>query len=353
MDDQNNPNQPSPNPTFPLANPLPATPSNNSNLDPFPTPQSTTPTWEPITPEPPIQSPENPVLQPNPNTTEPAWNPQPSAPMAEPPAPEPLLENSAPTSVVPTWSPSINQPTAPIPTSLEPNLGSIPYVNPTQEPVTQQAVIENPTTPTAIPTFTPTDQPSTLDSSLNPTGAPNSQPNMNVFPESSTLNPAPQFTAEPAPTDLSQLSGAETQPPPEMYTPPVSNNENLIIPTSQPSAIPENLGPQDPKKSIMPILLIIGGVIVLLVAAASAYFILGIGNPSTTETTSLPSQQAPLTNPPRQVVQPTAAPAVEATDSASFGSLNGTSEGSTTSSKPASALEAVRQRQQPSPSPTK
>lgn len=173
---------------------------------------------------------------------------------------------------------------------------------------------------------------------------------INTSDVSSNPSNPPSISAEPAPTDLSQLTGSGEQPPPDVYVPPVSSPENLVVPA--PSSHPEsiNVAHNSPKKSLL--LIIGGGIIVLIVSAASAYFILGIGKPATpAPQTSLPAQQA-LTNPPKQIAatpQPTAIetsnPDATASGNTTLGSL--TSDSSSPSAKPASALDRLRQRQTP------
>lgn len=165
-------------------------------------------------------------------------------------------------------------------------------------------------------------------------------------PSGNTTPPGPNITSEPAPTDLSQLTGNSDQPPPpEVYNPPVSNPENLVVPQT-PSA--ETIHSGSSGNSKMPLFLIIGGIIVVLVvAAASAYFILGVGKaPEPTPAPSLPAQ-APLTNPPKQVPVATplsASSSAQATGSASLGGLGNSNSASGSSGL--SAVERLKARQQ-------
>lgn len=153
------------------------------------------------------------------------------------------------------------------------------------------------------------------------------------------LGPVP--TNEPAPTDLSQLTGNGDQPPPpEVYVPPVTSPENLVLPSTPTS--PEAISTASNHSTLMPKLLIGGGVVVvILVTVASAYFILGIGKPAQNPSpASLPAQQAPLTNPPPALSPP---PTPEAAVSAS--------PTASASASPSSAIERLRQRQSPTPTP--
>src|SRR5258708_7780987 len=177
--------------------------------------------------------------------------------------------------------------------------------------------------------------------------APN-PPAMPIITDNSTT-PPPLTTTEPAPTDLSQLTGSGNEPPPpDIYTPQVTG-DNLVVPS--PSPIPESVPATEKKGNLTKILIVVGGLLVLLgVTAASAYFILGIGKPATPLPTSLPAQtQPPLTNPPTQTEQQPAVVPNQASSSASFGNLNGASS----SAKPSSAIDVLRQRQtSPTPAST-
>lgn len=97
-----------------------------------------------------------------------------------------------------------------------------------------------------------------------------------------------------------------------------------------------------PKKMI-----VIGAAVLVVVIAASAYFILGVGQ-QPTEQTSLPAVQAPLTNPPKVTMpSPTLLPPPPSTGSASFGNLDGATPPPSTGSASGgtSALDLLRQRQ--------
>ncbi|MBI2595775.1 hypothetical protein HYW46_03530, partial [Candidatus Daviesbacteria bacterium] len=101
---------------------------------------------------------------------------------------------------------------------------------------------------------------------------------------------------EPAPTDLSQLTGNNHQPPPDIYIPSVSNNENLIVPNNS-AAVPESINTSH-HSSVLKILLI-GGLFLILTGAASAYFILGLGKSPAPEPTPNPTEQ------PSAITKPT------------------------------------------------
>lgn len=167
---------------------------------------------------------------------------------------------------------------------------------------------------------------------------------------------SPQLTTppEPAPTDLSQLTGnSEQMQPPEVYTPPVSTPENLVIAAQAP--LPESLHAESKESKIPPkAILGLGVALVLIISALSAYFILGVGKPTEDSTTSVPAEQSQssLTNPPRQQINTsqtnTATPDTTTSSSDSSGSSFGSVSGSksATSSGSQSALDLLKQRQQ-------
>lgn len=319
--------------------------NSNSDNNPPPTPPPLGPTPADGFTSLPSQAPPADTSAPN------SFN-QPPPPAAAPPAPvEPSQEPTPPVTPTQDFNPqsSFNQ----IP-SLDPNLtNTMPPAqdNPATPP---PPPVENP-----IPTFldqTPqnsqpadlANQAAALNQVLN-NPAPVTPPTTGWGDIPNT--PTPPISSEPAPTDLSQLTGSAEQnsPPPDVFVPPATPAENLVIPAMSPN--PEAVGTAAPSSPKMTKLLIGGGVVVvLLVVAASAYFILGIGkndDSSTPESTqSLPAQQAPLTNPPRQVIAPPPLPepSEEASESGSLGSLT-TGGTASASANPTSAIERLRQRQ--------
>ena len=119
---------------------------------------------------------------------------------------------------------------------------------------------------------------------------------------------------ENAPTDLSHLiAGDESHHQPgDVYAPTVAQDQNpAVSPVQSPTATDGSTPPPGKHLNLTKVLLVAGIPIILIVAALSAYLILGIGKPAapdTTNQTSLPveqtKQQAPLTNPPQQIIAP-------------------------------------------------
>lgn len=305
----------------------------------------------------------------DPNNPGPSSQPQPSNFNLDPNTNSSPSTAGSPFDQTNQTQPPIFQPDQSFPTPTSPptdpnqwNISANPppsFVSPAQTP--QEPGENSPPVPTFPLPDTP--QPGGISPNLNLQPPANSAPTdinaalnlpvgqINTSDVSSNTSNSPSISAEPAPTDLSQLTGSGEQPPPDVYVPPISSPENLVIPA--PSSHPESINASTHKSSIKTKLLIIGGVIIILiVSAASAYFILGIGKPATPPPqTSLPAQQA-LTNPPKQVaatVQPTPVitsnPDATASGNTTLGSL--TSDSSSPSAKPASALDRLRQRQTP------
>lgn len=314
----------------------------------------------------------------NPNTPNSTNNPpfQPSSdvgsfppsPTAPPPTSEPTpswpsdltsASTSIPTPPTSTWTPAgqnnpLTPPTVePSPTPSNP-LPATPDQTPTWTPPDQTIPQPEPTIPPMpeptpppsgagpTPTFTPPPSiPPTSDTGQatgspldNPWGAPSQPPSLDQPPP--TTQPSwTNVPTEAAPTDLSHLISNNQ---PEQATPPVS--ETLVAPSATPAPEVPNLSTETHKG--MPKWLIGLGVgLLVLVVGASAYFILGIGQP--TKTTSLPATTTPKTTevkPPPPIVTPSAQPA--ATESANFGQLGGSSSGS----QATSAADLLRQRQQ-------
>lgn len=242
-------------------------------------------------------------------------SPTPTNPLAGPAPTNPLSDNFTANTISPTQDTGISPQTI----SASPQESAWPAAVPA-------AQSQNPT-----PTFTPP-APTEPSAHADLAAALNAPVPGSPAP---TLSPLPP--TEPAPTDLSQLTGNNEQPPPpEIYTPPVSNQDTLVV-QNQPQAIPESMKTPESHSSLPKFLIFGGVVVVLLVAAVSAYFILGIGKQSSTPQST--TQPAPTAEP--SVVIPSASPG-------NFGDLNGSS--ATSSSKPKSAIDLLRERQSPSPS---
>jgi len=151
-----------------------------------------------------------------------------------------------------------------------------------------------------------------MDQSIPESGAAVSS----ISPEQpqASANPLPDINpAENAPTDLSHLiAGDETTPQQTngMYTPPTTTDQNPPIPPAQTEAADGQTPPPGKHLNLTKVLLVAGIPIILIVAALSAYLILGVGKSApATDQTSLPVEQtkqnqAPLTNPPAQIVAP-------------------------------------------------
>ncbi|MBI2021271.1 hypothetical protein HYS93_00095 [Candidatus Daviesbacteria bacterium] len=258
-------------------------------------------------------------------------------------------------SAIPPWVPSSDPVQAASTTTGTPNLVADSGINPipdsastaevpipTFQPPQQSADPLNPIEPSASPPFS-LDTTTPIPSSFNPLMPNNSQPTINP------AAPSPAVPAEPAPTDLSHLSGENTQPPPpEVYTPPVAQPENLVVPQTSP--IPESINASPSGSKLSKVFIIVGFILILGVSAASAYFFLGIGKKTQP---SSPANQQPLTTPPRDLL-PSPSPEESeqtATGSSDFSNLtNSPTHPASASASPSSALERLRQRQQ-SPTP--
>lgn len=279
----------------------------------------------------------------------------PEAPAAAPPSPTPGLPNPQlpidPTQVQfqPPGSLDASTPSVPeTPVSPSP-LQTLPN-NFSQDPFAQAP---NPvqSNPPPIPTFplpgnVPIETPQQAGAELSAVG----QIDTAGLPQNPMSNPAPQISMsnnpalnnpEPAPTDLSQLTGNnDQQPPPDVYIPPVSSPENLVVP-SAPSASADSVKAPNGHSSKKGLFFIIGAILILLVvSSASAYFFFGIGKSRSPEPASVPAEQAPLTTPP-QPLEPSPTP--EATESAVQSSLGGLTPSPSPSGL--SAIERLKQRQ--------
>lgn len=161
----------------------------------------------------------------------------------------------------------------------------------------------------------------------------------------SSLEQAPPQTStasfEPAPTDLSQLTGV-TPPPPqpvESYN-PVAPTDNIVVPQ------PEQAAPETTTTQPFPLKLVIGGAITLLVITLASiyFFFFATKPPAPAQSNGSEESQIPL-NPPAVVPEvPVASSSANVTETpSSFGTL--IPPEATPSSKPTSAIDALKQRQ--------
>lgn len=374
MDNQNNPKLPDgslnpnsfgapaqPPPTAPLQTTTDAVwPPTQPSSTPLPTASTPTPWNNPTSPPEPMPQPA------------PAWNspevtispPPPTVPF--PPANNlevnlPLSDTETTTNPTPAWSPPF-QPPVPsesIPPTVAP---AVPAADTTTVPSSASAwppavqPVSSNVTPT--PTFTSPQpapaniQPSGMSPLDNPWGAPTQPP---------PIDNSRSTTIQPSWTNISQNQAPENTPPPSLESVPtdlshlINNNsqqsttqvvpDTLTVPTPTATEIPTL--PTEIHKGIPKWLIGVGVGLLILVVAASAYFILGVGQPTKT-TTSLPAaivtqpnetqQTVPATSIPQPVAEPTGSPVA---GSANFGELQG--NGSQTAT---SAADLLRQRQQ-------
>lgn len=314
----------------------------------FPPPGSTQPgSLEPTATKNPFQSVSPQVTQQDPLNTAFAPNPNEANPFS------PTEALAASTPIAPSETPM--PPAHPIPTPDFLNPAGFQTPTQPQNPITDMALgaTGNPSPEGANPNPAQP-SPGALDlSSLQANGLlpPEGRPSQKAttLPE---MGPV-----ENAPTDLSHLiAGEETSPQPgDIYNPPVASDHNPALNSTQPQTPSEDGAPPSGKHlNLTKVLLVAGIPIILIVAALSLYLILGVGKSSpqsTTNQTSLPveqttPEQAPLTNPPQQIVAPSPAVIPEPSESTSSGTtLPGAS------SSPTSALEQLKARQSASPSP--
>lgn len=358
MDNSSNPNWPN-NPTSPSSlggitpsanpNPLPSnanpTTFNNSS---FPNPYPTPPTNPDLSSAPPISS--TPV---QPELTIPVA-PFPAASTF--PIPAPTDPNSIFNSPPPNPGNDLNLSAPPTPpVSLPPEPADIPTTNPLP---TQQipTIDQNPSASSFSsldnPWNSPT-QPPTLDGSTSSSSPPTwtettSQPITPSIEEASPPEPPAQPNPTPnelAPTDLSHLLGNNSSENSQNSS--GGGSETLVMPSSNSNAAPEvpNI-PLEEHTGIPKWLIGVGIGLLIIVAGASAYFILGIGQPSKNPE-SVPAQVSKTnvkTPPPiaTPIPQPSTEPA--ASGSANFGQLQG--GGASASPTATSAADILKQRQQ-------
>lgn len=189
--------------------------------------------------------------------------------------------------------------------------------------------------------------------SENQPGNPPSQATGTDSQQNETTSPGTN-SVENAPTDLSHLIAGDeqsTQPMGNVYNPPVAPDKNPSVNNPQAPAPEGQTPPPGKHLNLTKVLLVAGIPIILVVAALSAYLILGIGKSSPESSTpSLPVEQiqqdqAPLTNPPQQIVPPSPAVIPEPSPDA----LLPAEPSPVVSGSPTSAMEKLKARQSASP----
>lgn len=261
--------------------------------------------------------------------------PSPSSPFGAPTPP--------PAPTAPVWPPA---PQNPAPTWTPPQAAPTPDVSPSAWPTPQPTVsswtppVQTPPQPEPTPTFTPlppTNPAPPLSPLDNPWGSPTQAPPPPTQPNWTGVNTAPVPT-ESAPTDLSHLitnnDSSSQQPAPE----------TLVVPSVTTSIPDVSTLTTENHKGIPKWLIGLGAGLLILVLGASAYFILGIGQPSK-ETTSLPAttvSQTAQVKPPAPITTPKPAEQPVASGSANFGALSGSANASPAAT---SAADLLRQGQ--------
>ncbi len=396
MDNPNNPNSSNPNPTSPLGGPLQTPPDLGNLPTSMPTPTQPQPTAEPSpTPSPPSFPPPVPSWPPasepaipftelSPAPISPSWPqdttqampvstptapgsvgsdltsawtpPDPAQPEpAQSPTQEPTVSNPWSNPLPPmdamstrqtsTWTPPapsepepIEQPQPQTPTQPEPDL---PLTKPTP---TQSEPVPPPSGTEPTPTFTPpaadpaglaSELPSATSPLDNPWGTTPANPTQPSWMMNTQTPGMPPPPTEAAPTDLSHLISNNQQ---ESATAPAA--ESLVVPTAGVTPEVPNLQTET-HRGIPKWLIGLGVGLLIIVVGTSAYFILGIGQPSK-GTTSLPATTTPQTSqvkPPLPIATASAQPSpTTATSSANFGQIGGTPPAT-------SAADLIRQRQ--------
>lgn len=358
--------------------PVPITPTPSETLNPFLQPQAgsnylvpqTTFDQMPSTQPPPVL--QNPPPIPNPvantapdplNTAFSSAGSLPENPFAQPQMPV----SSAPASPWETASPAVSPDSSSPPVT---GFVSTPPENPvlsSEQPgdnKTPNATIVDQAIPNAtssggtldLSSLQNTQGPETNPAQTQPPGQPNPEANQ----------PQGNSPIENAPTDLSHLIADDesqtTQPMGNVYTPPIAQDQSPGVGVPQtPQTEGGSAGPTEKHLNLTKVLLVAGIPIILIVAALSAYLILGIGRAAPEEDTSLPveqtqKEQAPLTNPPQQIVAPSPAtiPQPSVTPVATEDPFPNSSPppiGPVATGSPTSAMEKLKARQA-SPSPT-
>ncbi len=260
-----------------------------------------------------------------------------SLPVSDPaPSPDPTF---------PTYSSSPANPIDPLATNMPP--AQPDYLSPTPSTAPLNSIPSSLSTPSLDNPWNAPSQPPSFEgspqnwsSSANQTSSSDTPlPGLESTP-TPTHSESPVSQPEAAPTDLSHL--ISNNPLLETAQTPVSqSSENLVVPSVTPTPEVPTI-PTQSNHGIPKWLIGVGIGLLIIVAGASAYFILGIGQP--TKTNSVPaevSKQTVKTPPPIATPAPPANP-VAATGSANFGELQ---EGGT-SPQATSAADILKQRQQ-------
>lgn len=372
MDNQNNPNSsgsdpvgtnnPNPAPAWSTNPPAPPPSGTGPVPEAPPTTNITNNPWAPPIQPPPQFTPQTADTGiPAVNVAQPAPLPSGTGPAPIPDYPSPVTTPSFPPPVSPPIGPAPDilgisgipfgsipqtpQPEPlPIPNTFTPPVQSTP---PPAEPVTNGFAQQN-TSPLDNPWGTPLSSPDTSTSippSPQPTWAPApANPTVTTAPENTPMPSGPISTDSPSiPTDLSHLISNNNSS--DNGQNPAPSAETLVVPPQNSAPSPDvPTVPTQKHKGIPKWLIGVGVGLLIMVAGASAYFILGIGQPSKTPT-SLPAEVSKTTvkTPPpiaKPTPQPTAAPAA-ASGSANFGQLQGSQTPPATS-----AADLLKQRQQ-------
>lgn len=317
---------------------------------------------------PPTPAEQTPTASQQPAPAAPIWDSLSSSPTqvpaqstAVPPNPMTFNTNLTP-SLTPDPIPSPNVSAQPV--SQPPTW---PQVTPIPDPVNNLPTSAGaPLTPNVT---NPT--PLNLNSSMDPIqtapeiGLPQTPPVQN---QDFNQIPTPQAPQENVPTDLSHLIGSTDAPPPPDFSvpqtalgaggmPPIPPTDNSIPASAkEPQTLDAHGGNSDKHMNLSVVLIVVGIAILLLVTGLSAFFFFGPGKASnSTKNTekSVPatetSNQAPLTNPPKSIVPAEPSPNIQLTATGS-GTLPVASQ-TPASSSGTSALDLLRAKQSPSPSP--
>lgn len=257
--------------------------------------------------------------------------------------------------------PNNQNPQNPIPTDPNALPANTPTNNSSQAagfsiPESQPAMPEPTSTPTFNPALDMPQVPSFGNPSTPPADNPSTDDSLNMPPAPTPDAPPTESFSTPA---SSMPEGTNLMPPESMPT----DLSHLIVNTPSSSVGPsENSAATAPQVATVPqdgnggvqavtsgesagfpkVLLIIGAIILLLiVTGTSAYFILGIGQNNTAQTTSLPIEQPKLTTPPQLLLSPT--PITATSSGATLGNLGGntSTSSSKTNSSTGSATRAI------------
>lgn len=245
------------------------------------------------------------------------------------PLPEAPSAFASPASTWPSAFPPVDssQLPSPVVTPPQPNQTT---PNPFSQAANYSAAQDSPTVPDFLagggfattgnqpqPNFSPTNPPSQTPDFASFTGLAGQAAQA---PTADGINSPP---VDGNPTDLSGLASTATSSPPtqdQVYTPSVTGADNTV--SVAPAGIPATTVTDHPKSNSVKYIIISALVLIVLIIGGAAYamfFSNGKSNPE--QSLSLPAQQAPLTNPPKQVVAPspastTASASPQATSSA-------------------------------------